>query len=337
MLPGKPAEHLSAHYQLGCDYGNALMTFYWEDDGSEPIYLCGSHATELGRSGEKYAGMRAIEAKATDLNYPTISDDQAQSLEVADAKPNASAPSDTTRDIADAMVGRAATDAFARAPARDLIFGNSTKALVDEAIWNMATGDYEVYRTALQQGKPAAEAAKAAGGQLAMIHRKISEYALKIEAVLSKSKARINVGEVIDKPLEHATLELIGNGEMGDAAKDAAIDQLGAFQEWIKHGLDQEITLLDANRIVRAIGDRVNWGASADLSEELKPAYRAVYGSLRNAIRAAVPDVQILDERLANLYAARSDIRPPGIEKTLVNSIHHGDAHKRRLDPAGHM
>jgi hypothetical protein len=211
-------------------------------------------------------------------------------------------------DLVDSKIGRAVKDASVRTSARDLTFGNSAKALVDEAIWNMATGDYEVYRTALQQGKPATEAAEAAGGQLAIIHRKISDYSLKIEAVLSESKARINVGEVVDKPLEHAALELIGNCEMGDAEKDATIDQLGAFQEWIKHGLDREITILEANRIARAIGDRASWGTGTDLSEELKPAYRAVYSSLRNAVRTAVPDTQNLDERLANLYAAKSEI-----------------------------
>jgi hypothetical protein len=262
----------------------------------------------LGRSGEKYASVRTIEAKATHINNPTKNGDQTQTLEVADGKPNTSAPSEALCTLADAEVERPVTAASIRAPARDLTFGNSTKALVDEAIWNMATGDYEVYRTALQQGKPAAEAAQAAGGQLAMIHRKISEYALKVEVVLSESKARINVAEVIDKPLEHATLELIGNGEIGDAEKDAVIDQLGAFQEWIKHGLDREITILEANRIARAIGDRVSWGTGTDLSEELKPAYRAVYSSLRNAVRTAVPDTQNLDERLANLYAAKADL-----------------------------
>jgi hypothetical protein len=308
MPPGKPAEHLSANYQLGCEYGNALMLTYWQGDGTEPIYLCEDHATELGRSCENQAGVRAIEASATVLNNPTKSDDQTQSLEVAGTKPHASVPSEAVSDLVDARIGRAVKDAFVRASARDLTFGNSTKALVDEAIWNMATGDYEVYRDALQQGRPAKDAAEAAGGQLAIIHRKISDYALKIEAVLSESKARINVGEVIDKPLEHAAHELIGNGEMGDAEKDSAIDQLGAFQESIKHGLDREITILEANRIAQAIGDRVSWGIGTDLSEELKPAYRAVYSSLRNAIRTAVPDTQNLDERLANLYAAKADL-----------------------------
>jgi len=68
------------------------------------------------------------------------------------------------------------------------------------------------------------------------------------------------------------------------------------------------MTPLQAHRIACAIGDRVNWGATSSLSEELKPAYRAVYGSIINAIRAAVPRARDLAEHLVNLYAARSDL-----------------------------
>lgn len=308
MLPGKPAEHLSEHYQLGCEYGNALLMSYWEDDGIEPIYLCETHAAELGRSGEKYASVRAIETKAAHTEIPTKSLDRTETLELAGAKPNAPASSEAVSTLTDDKSARVVRDACVKDTARDRTYGDSAKALVDEAIWNMATGDFEVYRTALEQGKPAAEAARAAGGQLAIIHRKIGEYTSKIEAVLSDSKARINVGEDIDKPLELATLEIIGNAAMADEKKDAAMEQLGALQEWIKHGLDREITPLEANRIARAIGDRANWGASADLPEELKPAYSAVYTSLRNAILAAAPDAHDLQDRLANLYAAKSDL-----------------------------
>ena len=180
--------------------------------------------------------------------------------------------------------------------------------MVDEVIWNMATGNYQVYRTALQQGKSATEAAQAAGGQLAVVHRKISDYTLKLEAVLSESKAIINVGEAIDKPLEHAVLEIISNGAMSDLEKDAAIQQLGALQEWVKHGLQGDITPLQANRIILAIGDRLNWGGTTDVSEEFKAVYRALYGSLKTAIRTAVPEAQNLHDRLTNLYAAKSDL-----------------------------
>jgi len=315
LLRGQPSQHLSAHYQLDCDYGTALITIYNQGD---PIFLCESHATAMGRSDDNcIAGVRPIAAQSADSKNPTKSDDRTQSLEFAAAKPSASAPSETVGSPAATKVGRETIDPFVRGPVRDLTYGNYAKALVDEAIWNMATGDYEVYKTALRQGKPAAEAAQAAGGQLAIVHRKISEYTLKIEAVLSESKATINVGDVIDNPLEHAMLEIISNSAMGEAGKDAAIDHLGALQEQINRGLNREITPLQAHRIARTIGDRANWGARSCLSEELKPAYRAVYGSIRNAIRAAVPDAHNLDERLANLYAAKFDLENMPAAKAL--------------------
>jgi hypothetical protein len=218
-----------------------------------------------------------------------------------------SAPTETVAAVV-VKVKRETVEPSVRESARDLAYGDGTKALVDETLWNMEPGDFEAYSAALRQGKTAAEAAQVAGGQLAVVHRKISEYTLKIEAVLSKSKVVISAADVIDKPLERAMLEIIGNSAMSDTQKDAAIDHLGAFQEQMKRDLNREITPLQAHRIARFIGDRANWGATSDLSEELKPAYRAVYTTVRNAIRAGVPQAHDLDERLANLYAAKSDL-----------------------------
>jgi hypothetical protein len=180
---------------------------------------------------------------------------------------------------------------------------------VDETIWNIATGDYEVYRTALQQGKSPMEAAQAAGGQLAVVHRKIHEYAVKTEALLSASKATVDVDAVVRSVLERETNKIIIDNAMSDGEKDAAVGRLGGFQEWINRGLEREMTPLQAHRIAIAIADRANWGAAGgSVSDDLMPLYRVVYSSIRDAIRAAVPDVRDPDERLANLYAARSDL-----------------------------
>jgi hypothetical protein len=92
---------------------------------------------------------------------------------------------------------------------------------------------------------------------------------------------------------------------MGDPEKDVAIQQLGALQEWLKQGLQRNVTPLQSNRILLAIGDRVNWGGTADISEEIKRVYRALHGSLKPAIHAAVPQAQNLHDRLTNLYAAK--------------------------------
>jgi hypothetical protein len=307
LQPGKPAESLSTHYRLDCDYGTPVITC-WEDGGSEPIYVCESHLKQLGHSRKHCPDVRIITAQSDHSDNAIKSEDRTQIREVACAKPKCSALSEATRSLGDLTVGRAITDPSVRSPVRDLTYGNSAKAMVDEAIWNMATGNHQVYRTALEQGNSATEAAQAAGGQLAVVHRKIIDYTLKLEAVLSESKARINVAEAIDKPLEYAVLEIIGNGAMSDLEKDTAIQQLGALQEWVKHDLQGDITPVQANRIIVAIGDRLNWGRTADVSEEFKAAYRALYGSLKTAIRTAVPEAQNLHDRLTNLYAAKSDL-----------------------------
>jgi len=180
--------------------------------------------------------------------------------------------------------------------------------MVDEAIWNLASGNLQAYKRALELGKSAAEAAEAAGGQLAVIHRKIADYTLKLEEALTKAKGAISTRGAVDEPLERAMLEIIGNNAMSEPEKDAAVQQLGAIQEWAKQGFQGEISPLQANRILLAIGERVNWGRAADISEQCKSAYGMLYKNLQTAIRAAAPAAQHLHERLTNLYAAKSDL-----------------------------
>lgn len=237
--------------------------------------------------------------------------------EPAAAEPSVSSPPEPAADAAVEVPRRENVRSSAKAPVRDLTYGDSAKALVDEAIWNMEPGDYVEYRTALQQGKSTAEAAQAAGGQLAIVHRRIKEYTVKIEALLSHSNASIEVNAVIEKPLEQATLEVIGSGALNDTEKDAAISHLGALQEEINRGLGRVISPHQAHRIARAVGDRANWGARSCLPEEVKPAYRAVFTSVRNAVLGAVPEAHILDERLANLYAAKCEIESELASKAL--------------------
>ena len=387
LQTGKPAEALSANYRLDCDYGTAVVAC-WEKGGSEPIYVCESHAKQLGPSREHGPEARILNAESEQKEKPVKREKavkhekRGQTAEVAVAKTNgAPLPEATERpetaegpdaaQVPEARVpaadaepvkeivkheerswpmdrkagaslphskvdveaeaiqaaeivqppaaapnatepkaGRAAGDASTsgRARTRDLTFGNPAKAMVDEAIWNLAAGDYEAYRIALQSGKSTREAAQAAGGQLAMIHQKIGDYTVKLETLLSEATATISVGETIDRPLEQATLEIIGSEARSDSEKDAAIQQLGEIQEWVKQGLQREITALEANQIVLRIGERVNWGGSAEIAEELKAVYRTLSGNLKSAVCAAVPKAQNFLERLTNLYAAKSEV-----------------------------
>jgi hypothetical protein len=307
LRTGKPAEALSPNYRLDCDYGTAVIVC-WEQGGNEPIYVCESHAKQLGRSRDHGPEARVITEPTAPSSEPIKREVPAKTQKVAGIKRNGATSAEAARRPAKTKVGRATADSPVKAPVRDLTYGNSAKAMVDEAIWNLATGDYQVYRTALQQGKSASEAAQAAGGQLEVVHRKISDYRLKLEAALSETKATINVAEVIDKPLEQAVLEIIGNGAMSDLEKDSAIQQLGALQEWVKQGQQGEISPLQGHRILLAIGDRLNWGGTAGVLAEFKPVYRTVFGSLKTAIHAAVPEAQNLHDRLTNLYAAKSEL-----------------------------
>jgi len=347
LQTGKSAEALSANYRLECDYGTPVI-LCWEKGGSEPIYVCESHAKELGPSREHGQEARIISAESeqndksvqakvrnqtqevavaksngsalpkarvikveSELNDNLIQREvQSQTQEAAVTKPDGSASPEAPRKLEEPKAERKVAEASTRTRIRDLTFGNSAKAMVDEAIWNLAKGDYEAYRTALQQGKTASEAAQAAGGQLAVIHQKIRDYTIKLEAALTESKTTISAAETIDKPLEQAALEIIGNGAMSDLEKDAAIQQLGAVQEWIKQGLQGELTPLQANQIMLAIGERLNWGQSCEVPEECKPVYRTVYLNLKTAILAAVPEAKNLLDRLTNLYAAKSEVNP---------------------------
>ena len=304
LQTGKPAKPLSPNYRLDCDFGTAIVIL-WKEGGSEPIYVCDSHAKQLGRSRDHCPDAYIITAPSEQSDNPTKREDPTQNETGAVVKPDSSASLAVGRRLANTKVGRAMSNGPS---GRDLTYGSTAKAMVDEAIWNMAAGDYQVYRTALQQGKSPGEAAEAAGGQLAVIHRKINDYTLRLEAIFSKSQTTIDVEEFIDRPLEQAVLDIINNQAMSDSEKDAAIQQLGVLQEWIKQGLHGQITHLQANRITLAIGDRLDWGGNSGVSEDVRPVYRALYGKLKTAICEAHPEAQNLHDRLTNLYAAKSEI-----------------------------
>jgi hypothetical protein len=284
---------------------------------TEEIPAAKSNGVALPEAASSPAGTKIVradvaETKSNGAALPEAASSPAETkivrAEVADTKSNGAALPEAASSPVGTKIARAVTETPSRTRSRDLTFGNSAKAMVDEAIWNLAIGDSEVYRTALRQGKSAREAARAAGGQLAVIHQKIGDYTAKLEAVLSESKATIKVEETIDKPLDQAVLEIIGDAAKSDMEKDAAIQQLGGVQKWIKHGLQGEMTAIQTNQILMAIGERLNWGGSSDVLEEFKPVYRSLYRSLKTAIGAAVPEAQNLHDRLTNLYKAKSDL-----------------------------
>ena len=205
-------------------------------------------------------------------------------------------------------VGRGMINESVGANARDVTYGNPAKALLDEGIANVKTGDVEKVKDAFRSGATPAAASQAAGGRMAAVSGKINELSPQLDSVLSQSTAQIPVAQVIDQPLNDAANQIIGNAAMTSAEKDAALKQLGDLQTEMKQGLGQTITPQQANAIKRQVGDRVNWGGTTAVGDEVKPAYRSLYGSLKKAIDQAVPESSQINERLTNLLAASKDL-----------------------------
>ncbi len=205
-------------------------------------------------------------------------------------------------------MGRSAINQSLGAQTRDVTYGNPAQALLKEGITDVPTGDYEAYKAALRAGKSPLEAAQAAGGRFASVNQRIAELAPQLDKVLSKSQTLIPVQDVIDKPLENAAFEIMRNPAMTDAEKDAAINQLGALQKTLKQGLGPNATPSQLQIIKQAVGNRVNWGGNIAVTDEVKPAYRAVYATLKDAISKAVPESAPSNERLTNLLAAQHDL-----------------------------
>lgn len=205
-------------------------------------------------------------------------------------------------------VGRGIINESVGANARDVTYGNPAKALLDEGIANVNTGDTEKIKSAFRAGAAPQAASRAAGGRIAAVSGKINDLSPQLDALLSKSTAQIPVAQVIDGPISNASLEIIVNRAMTQAEKDSALKQLSELQAQLKRGLGQTISPSQANEIKRQIGDRVNWGGVTAVGDEVKPAYRSLYGSLKRAVDQAVPESSQLNERLTNLLAASKDL-----------------------------
>lgn len=211
--------------------------------------------------------------------------------------------------LAQSKLGRGMINESVGAAARDVTYGNPAKALLNEGINSPLTGDIEKYKVALRSGAPPNQALVKAGGRMGAVSARINQLAPQLNATLGASQTPIAVADVIDKPLQDAASQIIGNRAMTTTEKDTAISQLGALQQSLKEGLGQYISPLEANQIKQQIGDRVNWGGNISVTDEVKPAYRSVYGALKNAVNSAVPEASGLNERLTDLLAAQGDLK----------------------------
>src|SRR5215471_12575238 len=100
LQTGKPAKSLSPHYRLDCDYGTPVI-ICWKEGGSEPIYVCDSHAKQLGRSREHCPDAYIITARAEQTDDPTRREDRTRAQEVTGTKSDSPSSSEAVRSPLD--------------------------------------------------------------------------------------------------------------------------------------------------------------------------------------------------------------------------------------------
>lgn len=143
-MEGKTAVRLSSHYQLGCDFGTALM-FARENGRNPPVYLCESHANQVGLSDEN--GKRVLEL----TEHPTNS---VRSGGAADAQ---------VRFEKEPV-------AVAVAPASNPAAGDAAEVLAHEAIGDMPPENFEAYGTAFKLPNSSATTQETQAGESELVH-----------------------------------------------------------------------------------------------------------------------------------------------------------------------
>lgn len=190
---------------------------------------------------------------------------------------------------------------------RDMEYANPARALAREDIADIGNGDWNAYQLAKRAGKTPNEMAQAAGGRFAAVSQRINELTPRLGNLLNQSTAQIPVKNVIDIPLEDAAIDIIKNGALGDTEKMAALTKLGELQQSMKQGLGPTATPAQLQVLKQQIGDRVNWGGNSAVTDDVKGAFKNLYGSLKEAIHTSVPGSAEIDDRLTDLLGA-SDV-----------------------------
>jgi hypothetical protein len=258
--------------------------------------LTGATTGGLSVAGHE-AGSGTGEVRPTDVALGTVAGGAAPAVEKG------------AETLANSKLSRGFVNESMGANARDVTYGNPAKALLDEGIATPFTGDIEKYKDALRSGATPEQAAQAAGGRFAAVSGKIAEISPRVQAALANSTQMIKVADVIDKPLNKAINEIIANRAMTEPEKIAAFNQLAELHLSLRSGLKDFISPAEANEIKHQIGERVNWGGNVSVGDEVKPAYRELYGTLKDAVNKAVPETAELNERLTNLLSARKDLQ----------------------------
>jgi len=177
------------------EHVEVLRVFYGDDEyiraRERELHL------ELSGAG---AGVGNSAGQAITGDNPLSTENLKESGKIAATQAILSAPFEAVGGLPQTKLGRSMINQSLGAQTRDITYGNPAKALIDEGINDVATGDFEAYKDALRSGKTPAEASKAASGRFASVNQRIEEYGPRLEKVLSQSQQTIPVADAIDAP-----------------------------------------------------------------------------------------------------------------------------------------
>jgi hypothetical protein len=269
IQPGRPAEHLSPHYRLDCEYGSSLVQS-WKNEGYEPIYVCGEHANQFNLATDSPAPDRKAPAKPAEPRENAVLVESPKAVvapQVVAPQPAPPVSPKPSPSVAASPKPSSAPPAIQPRPVRP---------------------------------------AKPSGERRASINRLIGELTTELEDNLAQSETLISAIETVDAPLEQALQEIIASGSLSDAQKDAATQQLGALQEFLKQSTSVEIAALKAYRLCQTVQGYLR--SDINIVAGAKPGYRAVCESLQAAIYSAAPKTKHLEERLANMLSMKAEL-----------------------------
>lgn len=172
--------------------------------------------------------------------------------------------------------------------ARDVRFGDPSKALVEEGI-----------------GWPGTK------GRLAQVNAKLAQIGPQLQQALSNAKGAINLDDVLD-PILKKYKDKIRLSNESPATKQAAYDDLNTLRNTAhEHAPSGNASAAEANTFKQAIGDSVNWEKRpTPMHDTVVDAYREAYGAVRDQVNDLVGDKAAdLNRRISNLRAAQSALR----------------------------
>lgn len=166
---------------------------------------------------------------------------------------------------------------------RDVRYGDPSKALVDNGITSPTTS-----------------------GRLQAVTDAINNIKPQVDKALAASPAKIDIISLLDPIIQKATQEINESFEKPEAKLAAHEDINALWMNAIRKAPTGFADLVTTNEIKQGIGDTFNWEKRPTaMMPYAESAFRAAYGSLKQAITKEAPQVAPLNENLSNLISAK--------------------------------